>query len=218
MVRGLFHNDPKFDPKDGKPRYSCFTTVHPRKIARVKGVGTEDYVLSRRLYFYSSQLQLNNHASDFLKFVSSERAQSIVEDVGFISQNIKLGEPFEPQFYPIEMRQLIAQSQRLSLNFRFKDGSDQLDNKAMQDLDRLTQYVEKNSPMRVQLFGFSDSEGDEKENIELSERRARVVEDHLISRGIFPLIAKGMGSVAPLASSKSEEGRRMNRRVEVWLL
>jgi phosphate transport system substrate-binding protein len=181
-------------------------------------VGTEDYVLSRRLYFYSSQLQLNNHASDFLKFVASERAQSIVEDVGFISQNIKLGEPFEPQFYPIEMRQLIAQSQRLSLNFRFKDGSDQLDNKAMQDLDRLTQYVEKNSPMRVQLFGFSDSEGDEKENIELSERRAKVVEDHLISRGIFPLIAKGMGSVAPLASSKTEEGRRMNRRVEVWLL
>lgn len=181
-------------------------------------VSTEDYVLSRRLYFYSSQLQLNNHTSDFLKFVSSERAQSIVEDVGFISQNIKLGEPFEAQFYPIEMRQLIAQSQRLSLNFRFKDGSDQLDNKAMQDLNRLTQYVEKNSPMRVQLFGFSDSEGDEQENIELSERRAKVVEDHLISRGIFPLIAKGMGSVAPLASSKTEEGRRMNRRVEVWLL
>lgn len=72
--------------------------------------------------------------------------------------------------------------------------------------------------MRVQLFGFSDSEGDEKENSELSERRARVVEDQLISRGIFPLVAKGMGEVAPLASSKTEEGRRMNRRVEVWLL
>lgn len=181
-------------------------------------VGTEDYLLSRRLYFYSSQLTLNAEADEFLKFVSTERAQSIVEDVGFISQNIKLGEPFDPQFYPETMRQLIAQSQRLSLNFRFKDGSDQLDNKAMQDLDRLTRYVEQNSPMRVQLFGFSDSEGDEQENMELSERRAAVVEELLVSRGIFPLVAKGMGSVAPLASSKTEEGRRMNRRVEVWLL
>ncbi len=181
-------------------------------------VGTEDYLLSRRLYFYSSQLTLNTEANDFLKFVATERAQSIVEDVGFVSHNIKLGEPFDPQFYPEAMQQLIAQSQRLSLNFRFKDGSDQLDNKAMQDLDRLTRYVEQNSPMRVQLFGFSDSEGDEKANIELSERRAAVVEDLLVSRGIFPLVAKGMGSVAPLASSKTEEGRRMNRRVEVWLL
>jgi phosphate transport system substrate-binding protein len=181
-------------------------------------VGTEDYLLSRRLYFYSSPLTLNTDADEFLKFVATERAQSIVEDVGFVSQNIKVGEPFDPQFYPEEMRQLIAQSQRLSLNFRFKDGSDQLDNKALQDLDRLTQYVEQNSPMRVQLFGFSDSEGDAKENSELSERRAKVVEDHLISRGIFPLVAKGMGEVAPLASSKTEEGRRMNRRVEVWLL
>jgi phosphate transport system substrate-binding protein len=181
-------------------------------------VGTEDYLLSRRLYFYSSQLKLSSEADDFLKFVSTERAQSIVEEVGFVSQNIKVGEPFDPLFYPEEMRQLIAQSQRLSLNFRFKDGSDQLDSKAMQDLDRLTRYAERNSPMRVQLFGFSDKEGDASESIELSARRAKVVEDLLISRGIFPLITKGMGEVAPLASSKTEEGRRLNRRVEVWLL
>lgn len=181
-------------------------------------VGTEDYLLSRRLYFYASSLQAKNSAAEFLKFVTTERAQSIVEDVGFVSQNIKLGEPFDNKLYPSEMQQLIAQSQRLSLNFRFKDGSDQLDTKAMQDLDRLARYVDKNAPMRVQLFGFSDGEGDQAENLALSERRAKVVEDHLISRGIFPLVAKGMGSVAPLASSKTEEGRRMNRRVEVWLL
>ncbi len=181
-------------------------------------VGTEDYLLSRRLYFYASSQHSKNAAAEFLKFVTTERAQSIVEDVGFVSQNIKLGEPFDNKLYPDEMQRLIAQSQRLSLNFRFKDGSDQLDTKAMQDLDRLTRYVEKNSPMRVQLFGFSDGEGDQAENLALSERRARVVEDHLISRGIFPLVAKGMGAVAPLASSKTEEGRRMNRRVEVWLL
>jgi len=181
-------------------------------------VSTEDYLLSRRLYFYSSQMKLSATAEEFLKFVASERAQSIVEDVGFVSQNIKVGERSDAQIYPKDMQRLIAQSQRLSLNFRFMDGSDQLDNKAMKDLDRLTKYVELNSPARVQLFGFSDSEGDASENLELSDRRAKVVEGLLISRGIFPLVAKGMGEVAPLASSKTEEGRRMNRRVEVWLL
>lgn len=181
-------------------------------------VSTEDYVLSRRLYMYSSQSSSNYYAEEFLKFISGERAQSIVEDVGFVSRNIKVGDSATLQLYPREMQRLISDSRRLSLNFRFEDGSDQLDTKALQDLDRLVKYVEHNSPMRVQLFGFSDTEGDEAEGIALSERRAKVVEDHLIARGIFPLFAKGMGAIAPLASSKTTEGRRMNRRVEVWLL
>ncbi|MDO8344867.1 MAG: phosphate ABC transporter substrate-binding/OmpA family protein [Cellvibrio sp.] len=181
-------------------------------------VSTEDYPLARRLYFYLPQKNINNDAEDFVKFSATERGQSIVEDIGLVSQNIKTGQPFNNNFYPEEMRSLTARSQRLSINFRFKDGSDELDTKGISDLDRLVKYVEVNSPKRVQLFGFSDSEGEKTQNSELSLRRAKVVEQHLIARGIYPLVARGMGEEAPLASSKSEEGRRMNRRVEVWIL
>ncbi len=181
-------------------------------------VSTEDYPLARRLYFYLPQKNINTDAEDFVKFSATERGQSIVEDIGLVSQNIKTGQPFNNNFYPEEMRNLTVRSQRLSINFRFKDGSDELDTKSITDLDRLVKYVEINSPKRVQLFGFSDSEGDKNQNIELSLRRAKVVEQQLIARGIYPLVARGMGEEAPLASSKSEEGRRMNRRVEVWIL
>lgn len=181
-------------------------------------VSTEDYPLARRLYFYLPQKNINNDAEDFVRFSATERGQSIVEDIGLVSQNIKTGQPFNNNFYPEEMRSLTARSQRLSINFRFKDGSDELDTKGISDLDRLVKYVEINSPKRVQLFGFSDSEGDKAENLALSLRRAQVVEQQLIARGIYPLVARGLGEVAPLASSKSEGGRRMNRRVEVWIL
>lgn len=181
-------------------------------------VSTEDYPLARRLYFYLPQKNINVDAEEFVRFSATERGQSIVEDIGLVSQNIKTGQPFNNNFYPEEMRSLTARSQRLSINFRFKDGSDELDTKSISDLDRLVKYVEINAPKRVQLFGFSDSEGDKAQNIELSLRRAKVVEQHLIARGIYPLVARGMGEEAPLASSKSEEGRRMNRRVEVWIL
>lgn len=180
-------------------------------------VSTEDYVLSRRLYFYSPPESENYHIETFLKFVAGERAQSLVDDVGFVSRNIKMGDSVVLSAYPPEMRKLVSDSNRLSLNFRFEGNSDQLDNKALQDLDRLVRFVEKNAPMRVQLFGFSD-EVETEEGTVLSQRRAQVVEEHLISRGVFPLFAKGMGAVAPLASSKTEEGRRVNRRVEIWLL
>lgn len=181
-------------------------------------VSTEDYPLARRLYFYLPQKNINRDAEDFVKFSATERGQSIVEDIGLVSQNIKTGQPFNNDFYPEEMRSLTARSQRLSINFRFKDGSDELDTKSISDLERLVKYVEIHSPKRVQLFGFSDTEGDREQNIALSLRRAQVVEQHLIARGIYPLVARGMGEAAPLASSKSEEGRRMNRRVEVWIL
>lgn len=181
-------------------------------------VSTEDYPLSRRLYFYTPQTSVNADAEEFVAFSATERGQSIVEDIGLVSQNIKVGQPFNNYFYPEEMRELTVRSQRLSINFRFKDGSDELDTKSLSDLNRLVKYVEVHSPKRVQLFGFSDSEGDEEDNKALSLRRAKVVEQHLIERGIYPLVARGMGEEAPLASSKTEEGRRLNRRVEVWIL
>ncbi|ACE83949.1 phosphate ABC transporter substrate-binding/OmpA family protein [Cellvibrio japonicus] len=181
-------------------------------------ISTEDYPLARRLYFYLPQHNLHAEAEEFAKFSNSERGQGIVEDIGFISQNIKAGQPFANNFYPPEMRDLTLRSQRLSINFRFKDGSDQLDSKSLSDLERLVKYVEVNAPKRLQLFGFSDSEGDKHENLALSLRRAKVVEDHLIKRGIYPLVAKGMGDEAPLASSDTEAGRHINRRVEVWIL
>lgn len=181
-------------------------------------VSTEDYPLSRRLFFYSPQINPSIEAKEFIHFVVTERGQAIVEDVGFVSQNIKLGKPFENDFYPAEMRSLTVRSERLSINFRFKSGSDELDTKSLNDLDRVARYVEDNDPKRVQLFGFSDSEGDAGKGNELSERRAKVVEKQLIQRGIYPLVVKGMGDAAPLAASSSEEGRNINRRVEVWIL
>lgn len=181
-------------------------------------VSTEDYPLARRLYFYLPQTNTNANAEDFVKFTASERGQSIVEDIGLVSQNIKTGLPFDHNFYPQDMRDLTRRSERLSINFRFTDGSDELDSKALSDLDRLVKYMEKNYPKRVQLFGFSDSEGTKEQNMELSVRRAKMVETQLISRGIYPLVAKGMGEEAPLASSKTDSGRHINRRVEVWIL
>lgn len=181
-------------------------------------VSTEDYPLARRLYFYLPQKNTNGEAEDFVRFSATERGQSIVEDIGLVSQNIKIGQPFASDFYPEDMRQLTNRSQRLSINFRFKDGSDELDTKAISDLERLVKYMETNAPKRVQLFGFTADEGNASENRELSLRRAKVVEQQLIARGVYPLVSRGMGDQAPLANSKSEEGRRMNRRVEVWIL
>jgi phosphate transport system substrate-binding protein len=108
---------------------------------------------------------------------------------------------------------------RLSLNFRFNSGSNQLDNKALADLDRLTSYLSDNSikPNKLVLVGFADNVGDPVSNVILSKERANAVASALKIRGITPGRIMGFGSDNPVASNSTPEGRERNRRVEVWV-
>ncbi len=69
---------------------------------------------------------------------------------------------------------------------------------------------------RFEVGGHTDSSGTDAINQTLSERRARAVVDHLVSRGIeaHALTARGYGSSRPLADNATPEGRARNRRVE----
>ena len=179
-------------------------------------VGTEDYPLSRRLYFYTPEKQ-SVMMRDFIEFTHSNTGQEIVKNIGFISQNIYTVNPAIKPGAPADYQQFVTTSERLSLNFRFHTGSDQLDNKSLRDINRLTQYLEKNPDKELSLFGFSDSIGTEYANLKLSESRAKKVEYELQKRGVYPVRTKGFGEIMPVASNTTKAGRNKNRRVEIWV-
>lgn len=180
-------------------------------------IATEDYPLARRLFLYNSPQQNNELVNKFIDFVLSESGQNIVESLGLASQNIKLQKPPVAKDAPSEYKRLIQDAQRLSLNFRFQPGSDKLDNKAQRDLRRLVDFMGEHSEKSLLLFGFSDSVGSQKINIDLSTERARSLEKALHIRGLAPSQVVGFGEQLPLAANTSVVGRTKNRRVEVWL-
>ena len=69
----------------------------------------------------------------------------------------------------------------------------------------------------VRVDGYTDSVGTGAYNQGLSERRADGVRSHLIGRGVSAsrLTAVGYGEAQPIASNDTEEGRSLNRRVEL---
>lgn len=69
---------------------------------------------------------------------------------------------------------------------------------------------------RFEVGGHTDSSGADAINGPLSERRARAVVDHLVTRGIEAsmLSARGYGSSRPVDDNATPEGRSRNRRVE----
>jgi len=112
---------------------------------------------------------------------------------------------------------LIAHARRLSLDFRFRTGSDEIDSRATRDLDRVVQFLRDYPGARLLLLGFSDAAGASSGNLKLSQHRAATIAHELELRGVHSHRVEGFGSAMPIASNASELDRQRNRRVEVWL-
>ncbi len=180
-------------------------------------IATEDYPLARRLYLYSCTLK-TDVTRQFLDFVDGPEGQAIVEKDGFVSLTIYPQKVVVPSSAPARYRSMTAGTRRLSVNFRFRSGSKEFDNKAQRDVDRVIQFLAdpKNGAGTVLLLGFADSTGPAEISRKLSEERAAAVADALRVRGITPEVVAGFGPEIPIASEASDEGRARNRRVEVW--
>lgn len=105
-------------------------------------------------------------------------------------------------------------------NIEFPFGSDEIKYRGKQILDRVAQILQKYENYDVLIEGHTDDIGKEEYNLELSERRAKSVNDYLIGRGIRVDRLKfvGMGETVPLYPNDSDENRRRNRRVEFMLI
>lgn len=104
-------------------------------------------------------------------------------------------------------------------NIEFPFGSNEIKHKGKVILDRVFQILQKYESYEVLIEGHTDDIGKEEYNLELSERRAKAVNDYLLSRGVRVDRLKyvGMGETVPLYPNDSDEHRRRNRRVEFML-
>jgi phosphate transport system substrate-binding protein len=180
-------------------------------------VATEDYALSRRLFMYTQGVSDNTYVRDFLNFALANEGQRLVADTGFVSQELHAVIPENYDELPADFRELTSGAQRLSINFRFMEGSAQLDNKAQRDLDRLAAYLKHQPNGEVVLVGFGDKRKTESRSQLLSKLRAMAVRRELVRQGIYPDETVGFGDELPVAAIQGNDGRMKNRRVEVWL-
>ncbi|MBS1658234.1 MAG: OmpA family protein [Chitinophagales bacterium] len=89
-------------------------------------------------------------------------------------------------------------------------------------LDSLYQILIDNPAIQVEISSHTDSKGNDKYNMKLSQARAQSVVDYMISKGISSdrMVAKGYGESKPIAPNTlpngkdNPEGRQLNRRTE----
>ncbi|WP_422858651.1 DUF4892 domain-containing protein [Flagellimonas sp. S174] len=84
----------------------------------------------------------------------------------------------------------------------------------------IANYLNQHSKVSIYIVGHTDNVGSFQNNLALSEGRAETVMQELIKKhGISKsrLEAKGVAMLSPVATNANDEGRKLNRRVEIVL-
>jgi OOP family OmpA-OmpF porin len=103
-------------------------------------------------------------------------------------------------------------------DLEFDTGSSTISEHSYPSLGRLAKLLaDKNFSLK--LAGYTDSRGSVAINLKLSQQRAEAVKMYLVSKGADPakIEADGYGKANPIASNKTADGRKLNRRVEFTL-
>ena len=88
-------------------------------------------------------------------------------------------------------------------------------------IDEIGAVLQSNPKIKVSITGHTDSDGDDKKNLELSELRAMAVKTELVRKfdlneDLIEVIGKGESQ--PIGKNTTEEGKKQNRRVEFKIL
>lgn len=201
-------------------------------------VKAEDYPLTLPVYVLTPPRRLPLMAREFLQFLAMPSAQQAITDAGYIARSpervplsrdgVRLMNAINaagPETTLEDVQRLskaMAGAERLSMTFRFEDGSDTLDAVSKENLIDLAQRLQAGLFDRdlLTLVGFSDGSGTAAQNQALAEGRAKAILASLSA--LAPDITRlpsvdAFGEAMPMACDETAAGRRLNRRVEIWL-
>jgi len=109
------------------------------------------------------------------------------------------------------------------INFAY--ASAKLTDEMKKELDKIYILLKDNPSIKIEIINHTDARGSAKRNMQLSKKRANVIKNYLIQKGILPnrLIAKGAGESEIINRCKngvkcSEEEHKQNRRCEFIII
>lgn len=106
-----------------------------------------------------------------------------------------------------------------TLALQFETASDKILDNSRTIVEEFATFMKKNPAYNAQIIGHTDSAGNAQTNMDLSQRRAETTKAALVANGIEAkrISTSGRGELDPLQSNRTQEGRAVNRRIEVKL-
>lgn len=189
---------------------------------------TEDYPICRRLMLYDWDAP-GSLRNAFVQYVVFKPGQTLVTQTPFVELTPKIFPATPPTSAPRAYKDLAKEYSRVGLSFHFSSEQidptaepiSQLDNLARVNVLRLRTFLSQQNRTGndILLLGFADDSEVGVSGKDLARMRAEVVATSLRAIGVIVPSEniRDFGAGLPVASNLTAEGRRKNRRVEVWM-
>ncbi len=121
------------------------------------------------------------------------------------------GQPLDVAGCSDRVKAVLAQGR-----IEFDKGAAEITSESYPLIDRVAGILMRCPQSQVEVGGYSDSDGSEENNLQLTQTRAQAVVDYLIDAGVRfeRLTAVGYGEANPIADNSTEAGKAANRRIE----
>ena len=118
---------------------------------------------------------------------------------------------------PDTRNKILTEGKWVSHGILFDVNSDRLKGESYGSLKEIATVLTENADLKVQIVGHTDSDGDDKSNLDLSRRRAAAVKIALSTQFAIDaarMDTDGKGESEPVDKNDSPSGKANNRRVE----
>lgn len=118
---------------------------------------------------------------------------------------------------PDMRNKLITEGKLISYGITFDVNSDKIKSESFATIKEIAQVLKDNPTVKIKVVGHTDSDGDDKSNLDLSQRRALSVKNSLVNDFSIDetrIETDGKGESEPIAKNDSGVNKSKNRRVE----
>lgn len=116
---------------------------------------------------------------------------------------------------PAIEKNIVDEINKAAKSILFDVNSDNIKATSFPALDKIADYLLKNTALKLDIEGHTDNTGSVRHNQVLSGKRALAIKMYIVNKGVSHnrMTASGFGSEHPIADNNTEAGRAKNRRV-----
>jgi imidazolonepropionase-like amidohydrolase len=168
---------------------------------------------------YADIILINGNPLENIKLISREYVAFVMKDGVIYKNTLSAASPASPDENEATIRTRLTIDGRIAIyGVQFTTDSADLIEGSERTLAIIAAVLKASPDVKIAVVGHTDNEGGHDHNLELSKLRADAVVAELIEKyGIAGdrLFAAGASFLSPIASNDNEEGRALNRRVEL---
>lgn len=183
---------------------------------------------TEKIAYTDSNIELNIGQKTYTYGFKNNAGQAVIAQLSLNSPKIVVMElkPFEAKMQEVqlnmqpqsdELAQSIAETGKAIVHINFAVDSAKIEASSQTAIQEIVKLLQQNPQLKLSIDGHTDNTGLAQHNLKLSESRAEAVKNALIQSDIQAdrLQPGGFGATQPIADNTTDEGKALNRRVEL---